>query len=113
MRGLWKVLDDVALRHVTGRAWTMPDGTRTRVLLLKFSSVAHADHLDGALTGDADEALPQGVDGAEVLDRVAGDVRVPDATAYAYEEKAPLRPGGDPVGPHQGGRHARGGHPDP
>ncbi|MGA5873014.1 hypothetical protein [Streptomyces cinereoruber] len=87
-----QVLDDVALRHITGRAWTMPDGTRTRVLLLKFSSVAHADHLDGALTGDADEALPQGVDGAEVLDRVAGDVRVPDVTAYAYKEKAPYGP---------------------
>ncbi|MGA5498251.1 hypothetical protein ACPCSP_28280 [Streptomyces cinereoruber] len=92
MRGLWKVLDDVALRHVTGRAWTTPDGTRPRVLLLKFSSVAHADHLrrrDSALTG---EALLQGVDGAEVLDRVAGDVRVPDVTAYAYEEKAPYGP---------------------
>ncbi|KOX21669.1 MULTISPECIES: hypothetical protein [unclassified Streptomyces] len=87
-----RVLDDVALRHITGRAWTMPDGTRTRVLLLRFSSVAHADHLDSSLTGDGDEALPAGVGGAEILDRVAGDVRVPDVTAYAYKEKAPYGP---------------------
>ncbi|MEU3748247.1 MULTISPECIES: hypothetical protein [Streptomyces] len=85
-----QVLDDTALRHIAGRAWTMPDGTRTSVLLLKFSSVAHADELYRTLSDDGVEVLPAGVAELEILDRVAGDVRVPNLSAYAYGETKPF-----------------------
>ncbi|MEU7073147.1 hypothetical protein AB0B30_29405 [Streptomyces narbonensis] len=84
-----QVLDDAALRHIAGRAWTMPDGTRSSVLLLKFSSVDHADELYGSLSSDGVEVLPAGVAELEILDRVAGDVRVPHVSAYAYGETKP------------------------
>ncbi|MFJ8658529.1 hypothetical protein [Streptomyces sp. NPDC093795] len=87
-----QILDDTALRHIAGRAWTMPDGTRTSIHLLKFSSVAHADELHRNLTSDGVEVLPAGVGELEILDRVAGDVRVPDVSAYAYGEAKPYGP---------------------
>ncbi|MFC9296661.1 hypothetical protein ACFTWH_16155 [Streptomyces sp. NPDC057011] len=44
------------LRQITGRSWTMPDGTRTRVYLLRFHSSSFVDAfrgcgLDTRLTG--------------------------------------------------------------
>ncbi|CAM5453769.1 hypothetical protein [Streptomyces narbonensis] len=89
-----QALADTALRHVTGRAWTMPDGTRTSVLLLKFSSVGYADQFrgDALKSGETDEALPVGVAEGEILEGVSGDVQVPDVTAYAYGEKKPHGP---------------------
>ncbi|MET9677035.1 hypothetical protein ABZY68_28680 [Streptomyces sp. NPDC006482] len=87
-----QVLDDTALHHIAGRAWTMADGTKTRVLLLKFSSVAYADQMYRSLAGDGVEVLPAGVTEMEILDRVAGDVRVPNVSAYAYGETKPYGP---------------------
>ena len=36
-------LTDYGLRHIAARGWTMPDGTRTRVFLLQFSTAAVAE----------------------------------------------------------------------
>ena len=33
------------LRHIAGRAWTMPDGTRTEIYLVQFLSNAYAEQL--------------------------------------------------------------------
>ncbi|WP_435974847.1 hypothetical protein [Streptomyces sp. Qhu_M48] len=91
---LEQALADTALHHITGRAWTMPDGTTSRVTLLKFSSVAYADQFmrDVLKPGEADEALPAGVAEGEILEGVSGDIQVPDVTAYAYGEKKPYGP---------------------
>ncbi|MFJ8888027.1 hypothetical protein ACIRJR_32125 [Streptomyces sp. NPDC102402] len=35
-------LKDSALRHITARGWTMPDGTSSRIYLLQFNSVAYS-----------------------------------------------------------------------
>ncbi|MFD9411318.1 hypothetical protein ACFWBN_30465 [Streptomyces sp. NPDC059989] len=35
------------LRQITGRSWTMPDGTRTRVYLLRFHSSSFVDAFSG------------------------------------------------------------------
>ncbi|MFB7357961.1 hypothetical protein [Streptomyces gardneri] len=89
-----QVLRDSALRHITARAWTMPDGTTTRVHLLKFTSVAFADQfrVDAVQAGEAEEALPAGVSEGEIVEGAAGDVRIPDVTAYAYREAKPYGP---------------------
>ncbi|PJE97488.1 hypothetical protein CUT44_12465 [Streptomyces carminius] len=47
-----RLLDD-AVRHITARGWTMPDGTRTDIRLLRFNTAAiatafHADLLTGS-----------------------------------------------------------------
>ncbi|MEU7296485.1 hypothetical protein AB0A76_25300 [Streptomyces exfoliatus] len=87
-------LGDSTLRHIAARGWTTPDGTTTRVHLLRFSSVAYADRfrIDSLKSGDADEEMPLGVAEAEIIDGASGDVRVPEVTAYAYQEKKPYGP---------------------
>ncbi|MFI6288074.1 hypothetical protein ACIBCM_25570 [Streptomyces sp. NPDC051018] len=38
-----QALDDAAVRHIAARGWTMPDGTASRVYLLRFDSLDSAD----------------------------------------------------------------------
>ncbi|PSM44382.1 hypothetical protein C6Y14_04905 [Streptomyces dioscori] len=40
-----QLLTDNGLRHIAARGWTTPDGTRTRVYLLQFSTAAVVDEL--------------------------------------------------------------------
>ncbi|MET9537266.1 hypothetical protein ABZY16_07130 [Streptomyces sp. NPDC006553] len=92
---LKKALADSTLRHIAARGWTTPDGTRTRIHLLRFSSVAYAEsYKDVALQADAADgpkALPDGVEGV-VLENFADDVDVPDTSLYAFREKKPYGP---------------------
>lgn len=48
-RELARKLTDHGLRHIAGRGWTTPDGTRTRIRLLRFDTAAVSETL---LTGD-------------------------------------------------------------
>ncbi|MFE8938723.1 hypothetical protein ACFYNX_14655 [Streptomyces sp. NPDC007872] len=92
---LERTLADSTLRHVAARAWTMPDGTRTSVHLLRFGSVGHAEaYKDVAVQADAADgpkALPEGVEGL-VMESFADDVEVPDTSLYAFREKKPYGP---------------------
>ncbi|MGW8766462.1 hypothetical protein ACWGN5_28640 [Streptomyces sp. NPDC055815] len=92
---LKRALADSTLRHVAARGWTTPDGTRTSIHLLRFSSVAFAEAFkDEAVQADAADgpkALPDGVDGV-VLDSFADDIGVADTSAYAFQEKKPYGP---------------------
>ncbi|MFJ5098542.1 hypothetical protein [Streptomyces sp. NPDC088557] len=89
---LRKSLSDSTLRHVVARGWTMPDGTRTSIHLLRFSSVAYAESYgDTALEVDGTsgpKALPLGVE-TPVPETLADDVEVPETRAYVYREKKP------------------------
>ncbi|MFD3870981.1 hypothetical protein [Streptomyces sp. NPDC058623] len=78
------------LRQIVGRGWTTPDGTRTRVYLLRFHSSGFADTFAGC---GADMNL-NGVNRIEV-DEVWGKVKVdqkaPDTTGVTVmEESAPV-----------------------
>ncbi|WP_327344940.1 hypothetical protein [Streptomyces europaeiscabiei] len=42
---LGQMFTDHGLRHVAARGWTMPDGTHTRIYLLRFGTAAVADAL--------------------------------------------------------------------
>ncbi|MEV4942277.1 hypothetical protein [Streptomyces zaomyceticus] len=92
---LKRYLADSTLRHVAARGWTTPDGTRTSIHLLRFSSVAYAEeYKDAALqahAADGPKALPDGVEGV-VMENFADDVDVPDTSLYAYAEKKPYGP---------------------
>ncbi|ROQ33368.1 hypothetical protein EDD98_2394 [Streptomyces sp. PanSC19] len=88
-------LADSALRHVAARGWTMPDGTTTRIHLLRFASVAFSeDFRDGdfknELTGEVikESRLPDGVESAEI-DLEAQGADVPYVSVYAYQEQPP------------------------
>lgn len=92
---LRKSLADSTLRHIAARGWTTPDGTRTSIHLLRFSSVAYAEEYrvtaleaEGA---DGLKALPDGVE-AFVPEGFADDIQVPETGAYAFREKEPYGP---------------------
>ncbi len=88
-------LADSTLRHIAARAWTMPDGTRSTVHLLRFGSVAYAEAFkDDALDAGATSVpavLPKGVEGV-VPEDYASVVDVPDTTLYGFREKKPYGP---------------------
>lgn len=92
---LKRTLADSTLRHIAARGWTTPDGTRTSIHLLRFSSVAYAEsYKDTALQtdgADGPKALPDGVEGT-VMENFADDVDVPDTSLYAFREKKPYGP---------------------
>ncbi|MFF8607983.1 hypothetical protein ACF06X_18800 [Streptomyces sp. NPDC015346] len=86
---LKEALADSALRHVAARGWTTPDGTTTRIHLLRFNSVAFAEAFkdDGLKAGSVDGALLNGVDGVDMESSLAGAVDVPYTALYAFVEK--------------------------
>ncbi|NML49936.1 hypothetical protein HHL19_09655 [Streptomyces sp. R302] len=84
---------DSALRHVAARGWTMPDGSTTRIHLLRFSSVAFSEAYKDEIVGGffRGERLPVGVEAAE-LDTFHQGIDVPDVSFYSYKEKEPYGP---------------------
>ncbi|MGW8356685.1 hypothetical protein [Streptomyces wedmorensis] len=92
---LGKALADSPLRHIAARGWTTPDGTRTSIHLLRFSSVAYAEeYLRGAVEVDSTDgptALPDGVERVDA-ETFADDIGVPSTRANAYREQKPYGP---------------------
>ncbi|WP_128977924.1 hypothetical protein [Streptomyces roseicoloratus] len=90
---LKQALDDSALRHVTARAWTMPDGTRSAVYLLRFKSVGFSETFrdEAVKAGSSDRLLLDGVRIAEI-DALGDDIRVTDTGVYAAAELKPYGP---------------------
>ncbi|WP_017242400.1 hypothetical protein [Streptomyces sp. SS] len=88
-------LADSPLRHIAARGWTTPDGTRTSIHLLRFSSVAYAEeYLRGSVEVDSTDgptALPEGVEDVDP-ETFADDIGVPDTRANAYRERKPYGP---------------------
>ncbi|WP_455350990.1 hypothetical protein [Streptomyces sp. SYSU K217416] len=85
-------LADGGLMHVVARGWTMPDGTSSRIYLLRFHTVAFADqfygdHVDGAAEAD----LPvNGVEDVAPVDTVYPvEAALPATENYVYDEAPP------------------------
>ncbi|MFG3498592.1 hypothetical protein [Streptomyces sp. NPDC047928] len=89
-----QALTDHAVRHIAARGWTMPDGTSTRVYLLRFNSAAFAQEFqDGTLEFSSPSGLP--LTGSPEMEADPGwpeDDLVRGATAYVYEEVKPYGP---------------------
>lgn len=86
-------LADSALRHVAARGWTTPDGTTTRIHLLRFSSVAFAEAFKDDTMSEVSQfgRLPLGVEVSKI-DMSVKDVDVPNLSLYAYGEEPPYGP---------------------
>ncbi|MFB7825848.1 hypothetical protein [Streptomyces hydrogenans] len=87
-------LADSALRHVAARGWTTPDGTSTRIHLLRFSSVAFAEDFKDEMARRLvrSDWLPAGVETQEADAGTIQDVEVPYVAVYAYKEAEPYGP---------------------
>lgn len=90
---LRQAIDDSALRHITARVWTMPDGTKSAVYLLQFKSVGFSeDFKDNAIDAGSPGTVPlDGVQDVET-DPLATEVQVPRTALYAVGEKKPYGP---------------------
>ncbi|MER5964810.1 hypothetical protein [Streptomyces sp. NPDC002057] len=88
-----EALADSALRHIAARGWTTPDGTSTRIYLLRFSSVAFAEAFKDDIldTGTRGFKLPAGVD-AETQATSVEEVRLSYLSLYAFDEEKPYGP---------------------
>ncbi|MFD8967534.1 hypothetical protein ACFV0C_21500 [Streptomyces sp. NPDC059568] len=87
-------LREYAVRHIAARGWTMPDGTTSRVYLLRFPSVAFAMTYEAKEIGDG---LTAGSSLAAASTTVLGegwddDDVVPDTLSKTYEEPKPYGP---------------------
>jgi hypothetical protein len=82
---------DYGLRHIAARGWTMPDGTRTRIFLLQFSTAAVAEKaMSEELTDYSSPVHP--FRGAELYQPDEGFSTVPrpkDISVVPYSEQKP------------------------
>ncbi|MFD5429845.1 hypothetical protein [Streptomyces sp. NPDC127084] len=87
---LGMALKDQGVRHIAARAWTMPDGTASRVYLLQFDSADTAVEYNDLLVLGTEPEVPLVGAPASGLDR---DWKVPPGNSptisYVFKEKAP------------------------
>ncbi|MFJ9829086.1 hypothetical protein ACIRSU_32630 [Streptomyces sp. NPDC101160] len=87
---LKQAIDDSALRHVAARAWTMPDGTKSAVYLLRFKSVGFSEAFkDDALNGGSRDTVPLDGTGTVESDSLGSDMRAGDTAVYTVAETKP------------------------
>ncbi|MFF2013347.1 hypothetical protein ACFVWY_30380 [Streptomyces sp. NPDC058195] len=87
--GLARTLKDLAPRHVAARGWTMPDGTSTRIYLVRFNSTAFAQSFMDALTADGSEVPLTGAPRTELDEGWHGGGKVAGTSPYVYDEVKP------------------------
>ncbi|SDN50282.1 hypothetical protein [Streptomyces wuyuanensis] len=94
--GLRQALDDSAVRHIAARGWTMPDGTTSRVYLLRFNSADMADdYMDRKIGGglSPDTALASAPDEVGVDEKwESGSAADGRSAVSVYTESKPIGP---------------------
>jgi hypothetical protein len=90
-------LTDHGLRHIAARGWTMPDGTRTRIYLLRFDTAAVVDGLLAPyLAPYSAPKFPLRGAGTSANDKTfPDDAVVDDVECVVYDEARPY--GGEQV----------------
>ncbi|MFE5241150.1 MULTISPECIES: hypothetical protein [unclassified Streptomyces] len=87
---LTQQLEDTALRHIAARAWTMPDGTSSRVYLLRFNSVAYATSFHDDLFENGSLPIPlDGTDEPSFDEDWTSTAGPQFTTAHVYAEAEP------------------------
>lgn len=93
---LRQALDDSAVRHIAARGWTMPDGTTSRVYLLRFTSADMADYyMDRKIRGglSPDTALASAPDEVGVDEKwESGSAADGRSAVSVYTETKPIGP---------------------
>ncbi|MFJ4834868.1 hypothetical protein ACIP79_33910 [Streptomyces sp. NPDC088747] len=89
-----QLLTDYGLRHIAARGWTTPDGTRTRIYLLRFGTAAVADELVSSelISYNSPVHAARGAEAVEADTGFAEDAQVADVVRYAYVETKPYGP---------------------
>ncbi|MEV6009831.1 hypothetical protein AB0M29_23830 [Streptomyces sp. NPDC051976] len=78
-------MEQEGVRHIAGRAWTMPDGTRTEIYLVQFLSNAYASAYSST---EQTESLA-GVKASDRDTSVQSSSVPTRASLYAYDETPP------------------------
>ncbi|MEV6857127.1 hypothetical protein AB0M89_25385 [Streptomyces microflavus] len=87
---LAQLLVDAPPRHIAARGWTMPDGTRARIYLLRFNSTAFATHMRDELNlGTTMQRTPAGAEETAFDTTWTFSRAVKGVASYVLTEKAP------------------------
>ncbi|MFJ8230498.1 hypothetical protein ACIQ9E_11155 [Streptomyces sp. NPDC094448] len=98
-------LADYGLRHIAARGWTMPDGTESRVYLLRFGSAEAANDFNDETLGAAGGNAPEA--DLDATERFQEDHDWHGASkSYVYSYLYREQDGDGPVGSRQGYIHA-------
>ncbi|WP_405715164.1 MULTISPECIES: hypothetical protein [unclassified Streptomyces] len=86
---LTRTLKDSAPRHVAARGWTMPDGTSTRIYLVRFNSTAFAQYFMDSIAGNGSDVPVVGAPETVLDEGWSGAGKVEGTSSYVYEEAKP------------------------
>ncbi|WP_398863206.1 hypothetical protein [Streptomyces sp. C11-1] len=86
-----QLLKDAPPRHIAARGWTMPDGTVSRVYLLRFNSTAFASGLIDDLNVGSSAGTPlDRTDTMRFDDHWGSDNDIENLSSFVFEEQAPF-----------------------
>jgi len=86
-----QLLTDHALRHIAARGWTTPDGTHTRIYLLRFDTATVVDSLqqDEFISWDSPNFALRGAAEVHSDEAFPDTAEVEDVSRYTYAEAKP------------------------
>ncbi|MFE1482029.1 hypothetical protein [Streptomyces griseus] len=86
-----QLLRDAAPRHIAARGWTMPDGTTSRIYLVRFNSTAFASRLLDDLHVGASAGTPlDRTDTTELDGSWSSADNVENVSSFVFAEQAPF-----------------------
>ncbi|OCC11416.1 hypothetical protein [Streptomyces sp. PTY087I2] len=90
-RSVAQVLKDGAPRHIAARGWTMPDGTTSRIYLVRFNSTAFASGMIDALNVGSSAGTPLARTDTTDLDTTWGSANdIENLSSFVFAEQAPF-----------------------
>ncbi|CAL9484542.1 hypothetical protein SUDANB38_03134 [Streptomyces sp. enrichment culture] len=93
--GLRQALADYGVRHIAARGWTMPDGTTTRIHLLRFTASDAAEEFSQSVIGAglSPDAALVGAPGTRLDESWEWDELTGPVTLHVYDEVPPVGAG--------------------
>ncbi|MEU4181337.1 hypothetical protein [Streptomyces sp. NPDC026589] len=86
-----QLLKDAVPRHIAARGWTMPDGTTSRIYLVRFNSTAFASRmLDDLNVGYSAGTPLDRTDTTEFDDTWGSDNDIENLSSFVFAEQAPF-----------------------
>ncbi len=86
-----QLLKDAAPRHIAARGWTMPDGTASRIYLVRFNSTAFASGmLDDLNVGSSAGTPLDRTDTTEIDDSWSSQNDFENTLSFVFAEQAPF-----------------------
>ncbi|MFD4127519.1 hypothetical protein ACFXKK_10085 [Streptomyces globisporus] len=90
-RSVAQLLKDAAPRHIAARGWTMPDGTASRIYLVRFNSTAFASRMIDDLNVGSSAGTPLARTDTTDLDPAWGSADdIENLSSFVFTEQAPF-----------------------